>query len=332
MPLQHNQYRYFVRDALRNYTDDFLPQNAGNPYSFVLNGVPYAVHIFEVQESGANRSPEENRIQFSISHRQQMIAHRDRGDMSAVLGVCPVSSVIFAWEAEHAMSLQADPTASMYGKWAMEDQAKNRVVGVHRFRARYLGRYANSIAFPIDALGVYLENMVLFHRAADSDDTLESLSTSVLSPGFTEAEIHVEGSRELLKATHSRKPRSPQFRQAVMDAYESACCVCGRQLGLVEAAHIIPHAHNDSTDDVVNGIALCVAHHRMYDSALLLPDANGTMRLNSERAEFLRELGLQGGLDEIAELDGQRYRLPDDVNCQPAKDKLQRGYDLRINS
>lgn len=331
MPIQPKQFRYFVRDALRGYSDDFLPLNAENPYSFLLNDREYVAHISLVHESGASRSAEENRIQVSTASREQLAAQFQPGQC-AVLGVCPDSGVFFAWEAEHAVSLQAQYTASMYGAWDMEAQALAGEIGVHRFQSKNLQRATNSIAFSADLLGVYLENMGVFHRAALRDESLGELQAGVLSADFVDTHVETDRGQESVRSARTRKPRSPQFRQAVMDAYESACCVCGWQLGLVEAAHIIPHAHNDSTDDIVNGIALCVAHHRMYDSALLLPGADGTMRVNPERAEFLRELGLQGGLDEIAELDGQRYRLPDDVNSQPAKDKLQRGYDLRINS
>lgn len=56
-----------------------------------------------------------------------------------------------------------------------------------------------------------------------------------------------------------------------LDAYKKTCCVCRRQLGLVQAAHIIPHSEPDSPNTVQNGLAMCIEHHRLYDDSLLLP-------------------------------------------------------------
>ena len=43
--------------------------------------------------------------------------------------------------------------------------------------------------------------------------------------------------------------------------------MCGIQLGLIDAAHIIPHSNEKGTDDLDNGISLCPLHHRAYDRA-----------------------------------------------------------------
>lgn len=76
--------------------------------------------------------------------------------------------------------------------------------------------------------------------------------------------------------------RDPSFRQKVLDEYEERCSVCdldirlGEQLLGVEAAHIQWHSH-EGPDEVANGLALCLLHHKALDrGALGLEERKGT--------------------------------------------------------
>ena len=60
--------------------------------------------------------------------------------------------------------------------------------------------------------------------------------------------------------------------------------MCGIQLDLVDAAHIVPHAHPKGLDAVSNGLALCALHHRSYDTGLLYVDGEYSIHLNSAKA------------------------------------------------
>jgi len=67
-----------------------------------------------------------------------------------------------------------------------------------------------------------------------------------------------------------RVARSPQFRVGVLEAYGHRCAVCStspqvgeRRFG-VEAAHI-QWVTEEGPDEVQNGLALCVMHHRGFD-------------------------------------------------------------------
>lgn len=68
--------------------------------------------------------------------------------------------------------------------------------------------------------------------------------------------------------------RDPDFRPDVLRAYSYQCAVCGFDLKLentslgLEAAHIQWHNHG-GPDEVNNGIALCVRHHKMFDKGAL---------------------------------------------------------------
>ncbi|WKZ69380.1 MAG: HNH endonuclease [Melioribacteraceae bacterium] len=65
--------------------------------------------------------------------------------------------------------------------------------------------------------------------------------------------------------------RSRGFRQAIIEAYDFKCAICGLKIYSpnkyqweVEAAHIIPHSKNGK-DDIWNGLSLCRFHHWAFD-------------------------------------------------------------------
>ena len=82
---------------------------------------------------------------------------------------------------------------------------------------------------------------------------------------------------QIVKST--RVGRSAAFRQIILQAYGSQCCVCNGSLvdlsGLyeTEAAHVVPKSHNGS-DDARNGIALCRKHHWAFDRGMFGIDDN----------------------------------------------------------
>lgn len=65
-------------------------------------------------------------------------------------------------------------------------------------------------------------------------------------------------------------PRDPAFREHVLRAYEYRCCVCGYDIRLghqyagLEAAHI-KWVQANGPDTIVNGLALCSLHHKIFD-------------------------------------------------------------------
>lgn len=67
-----------------------------------------------------------------------------------------------------------------------------------------------------------------------------------------------------------RLQRDPNFRRAVLTAYERRCAICDFDMRIdddlvaVEAAHIKWHAAG-GPDAVPNGLALCTLHHRTFD-------------------------------------------------------------------
>ena len=106
--------------------------------------------------------------------------------------------------------------------------------------------------------------------------------------------------------TGGNAPRDPDFRHAVLRAYERRCTVCEFDLQIagdlfgLEAAHIRWHSHR-GPDVVPNGLALCVFHHRALDRGVIgLERAAGAHRLlvsnevSGQSAAFRELLGTRG--------------------------------------
>lgn len=77
--------------------------------------------------------------------------------------------------------------------------------------------------------------------------------------------------RQKTQVTNIVNLRSRSFRQAIIEAYNFKCAVCGLKIHSprnhrweVEAAHIIPHSYNGK-DDIWNGLSLCRIHHWAFD-------------------------------------------------------------------
>ena len=122
------------------------------------------------------------------------------------------------------------------------------------------------------------------------------------------------------QAMYRRSWRDPDFRDAVLHAYDHRCAVCDFDLQVrhdsfgLEAAHIMWHAAG-GPDQVPNGLALCTLHHRALDW--------GVLGLEPESGEYhlLVSSELQGhsrAFDEMLNLQGKRLRPPQDKELQPA--------------
>ncbi len=124
-----------------------------------------------------------------------------------------------------------------------------------------------------------------------------------------------EGERSL-----PRPPRrDPEFREAVLRAYERRCAVCDFDLRIadasfgLEAAHIMWHSHG-GPDEVPNSLALCTFHHKAFD--------RGVIGLEPESGEYRvlvsNELsGQSPAFREVLDLRHRSLRPPQEEEFQP---------------
>ena len=110
-----------------------------------------------------------------------------------------------------------------------------------------------------------------------------------------------------LRAVNTRR-RGSNFREYVLKAYEYKCAICGFDVKLghspigLEASHIKWHAAG-GPNQVVNGLTLCVLHHKLFDrgaftlskqlEVLVSDDAHGSvgfqewlMRFHGKKINF----------------------------------------------
>lgn len=337
MTFDRSLLHYFVRDAVRNYSEEFSVVSRDNPAQILLNGRPYSVHVSFVHDSGNHRDNEDEvRIQISRTLIEEQRKRAAAGKGVAFVGFFDDGKAFVAWDPRHVFSLEAKKVVSVYARQSQRQRVFAHLAAVHDFHAKFLDETSFAIALPSYALGFYLENLEHFHRVR-TERVLQSLMRD--QAGFLadpelgirgELELEDEGKRERFTYTRTGYKRDPRFSLDVLDAYKRTCCVCGRQLGLVQAAHIIPHSEPDSPNSVNNGLALCIEHHRLYDDALLLPGPGRKLVFNARRAEYLHQTHQQRGLDEIAAKEGSEYAGPANRDHEPDEDYIKRGLAIRL--
>ncbi|WP_408959424.1 HNH endonuclease [Natrinema sp. 74] len=126
-----------------------------------------------------------------------------------------------------------------------------------------------------------------------------------------------------------RRARDSAFTEAVRDAYDERCAVCGSKRVSpagnpeVEAAHIYPKSMN-GRDHVQNGIALCKLHHWAFDC--------GWISLSDDYEILVKDESGLDGYDEFSPLEEDRIRLPEEDDKRPhpkflAEHRQMNGFD-----
>jgi len=337
MALDRELLFYFVRDALAPYSENFRIIDRQNPVRIRLNGENYSTHVSYVHDSGnARDNDDEVRIQLGRRLIEEQRERQERGDRVAFIGFFETGDTFLAWDPRHVFSLKASTVVSIYGRQSQRSSVARNQAAVHQFNAKTLAEQSFTIALPATALGFYLENIKNFH-SLQSEGAIVDLVTRN-SEAFSDTglgssgEIDIDGGETREKFTFERTAylRDPRFKKWVLEAYDQTCCICDRQLGIVQAAHIIPHSVEGSPNHVTNGLALCIDHHRLYDDALLLPGPGNRLVFNKNRAEYLRQTHQAKGLAEISTFHGRTFNVPKDPERQPRDEFLQRGIELRM--
>lgn len=148
------------------------------------------------------------------------------------------------------------------------------------------------------------------HGAADEASITALLNEATAAFNETEpgadltTSIDVPSERKRLLRSVSVLSRDAGFRCRVLEAYGYKCAVSQMQLGLVDAAHVLPVCEDGSHDRVSNGVSLLPQFHRAFDSGLIYLTPKYKMRLNEARVTQLDRRGLSGGLDDLRDALG----------------------------
>ena len=105
--------------------------------------------------------------------------------------------------------------------------------------------------------------------------------------------------------------------------------MCGIQLRLLDAAHILSAAHPDSTDETSNGISLCALHHRAYDGGFVTFGSKYRVHVNEPLERKLSDLRLDGGLESFKSRLFSVLKVPPDRNDRPSALNVEKANRLR---
>jgi putative restriction endonuclease len=115
------------------------------------------------------------------------------------------------------------------------------------------------------------------------------------------------------------------FRPRVLRAYGTRCAMC--RLGhapLLDAAHILPDAHERGDPIVPNGLALCKIHHAAYDADILGVRPDYVVEVRRDILDEIDGPMLRHGLQEM---HGATINAPHSPGERPDRDRLELRYE-----
>lgn len=286
------------------------------------------VYIWNLTFGGRVTLPDEWRIQVTglpeIGGSQQFVP--EIGGKTMILGWCDDLGVFAAYDVnKHLGPLGGSPSIQIRQP-ALEAAHINGLA--HHFKGEEEVAFAVKPAY----MGTYLQNMDALHACGSSGEALRLLEAICDDPESVddrEIEDQVPEPRRFAVVATKKALRDANFKERVLTAYSNACAMCGIQLRLLDAAHILPAAHPDSTDETSNGIALCALHHRAYDRGFITFDARYRIHRNEPMERELVARGLDGGIANFRARLFPVIGVPPDRADRPAAAYIERVNELR---
>ena len=312
-----------VVDACRHRTDAVLYVEGRNPFTLSVDG--HIVTFFAANVGHAHRTdPDEYRIQCPGDLPQELGRHAENGRSVVIIGYNAGSDTFSAWEpALFVRRSRRTQRFSLYTRLSSHLRASSHGFAIYRDSSGQ-----NVLQFRSEFLGLYLPHSDAMHQATESDlRRIMAAYGEVRSGVISKKSVSVAKRR--IEVTHSQYFRSPQFRQAVLNAYGNRCAMCGIQLELIEAAHLVPHRHPQGLDVVPNGVALCTLHHKSLDTGLVYIDANYSIRTNSVRLSYLARMQRIDGARQFDRQLRSEIALPEDPVDFPLPENIELGNQLR---
>lgn len=266
---------------------------------------------------GAKRASNEYRIQLTGTVPQQMP---------------DIITVILGWHAGYGVFSGFDiERHSGQNSQSPSIQVKEETLkGAHQ-KAFSVSQRQNGelvVAFRPELLVDYILNARALHQQGITKTDLSLLNDLGTVPAV-DLENVATTERKRVIATIARNYRAADFRARVLGAYRHQCAMCGVQLKLVDAAHIIPVASDLSTDETKNGIALCKLHHFAYDRNLISFDSNYVIEVSSAETSRLGVENLAGGIQTFQENLRTAIMLPSDRRDYPSSAYIERSREVR---
>lgn len=278
------------------------------------------VYIWNITPGGRGRAANEYRIQKTMTLTAQP------GARNLVLGWWDDVGVFVGWDfRQHAGAAGSSPSMQVSEEALRQALASGFAPYVNQ-------NGETAVAFRPDFMGTYIEFLEPLHDSGTVPAEAAILSKIAEDPDDVEdAEIDadVAGPRKTAILTTKKALRALDFGRRVLTAYGHACAMCNTQLRLIDGAHILPVAHEDSTDQTSNGVALCALHHRAYDRGLVTFDASMKVLINASIVAQLKADDRAGGLASFQKGLRPLITIPPDKRDRPAAKFVDAANSLR---
>jgi putative restriction endonuclease len=314
-----------IVDALTTTGASVLLLRRDHPFELSVTRRGHAfrarIYIWNITHGGgAMRAADEFRIQIT---GVSLPLDSPAGYRMLILGWEEKTQVFAAFDPRYHHSPSSASPSIQISRATLDRAATTRAIVLQR-----RGNDEIAAALPPTLLAVYCEAQPAIHALAATDARLLQAVLAGNQPSEPELAGLPPDRRRLITLV-SALQRDARFREQVLHAYASACAVCGTQLNLVEAAHIVPVAIPGSTDETSNGIALCSLHHDAYDQALIGITDNYDVVVSQAALADLSTKGLAGGDAALSNGLRQRIALPATQNDQPNPRYLRQGLAVR---
>ncbi|MEK6752572.1 MAG: HNH endonuclease [Chloroflexota bacterium] len=267
------------------------------------------IYIWHLTHGGGKARPkDEYRIQITGVDKFEPL----QGGKTLILGYWKEADVFAGFDVrKHLGRLGSSPSMQI-----REDALRKAYV--NGFEPCDKGNKEVAIAFRPDFFVDYLQSLEPLHDFGQSTRDISVLSEVAQNPEINIADIQIQNvARKTTVVSVSKKLRDVGFRKRVLTAYSFHCAVCGIQLKLVEAAHIIPVNHDNGTDETRNGIALCALHHKAYDQSLITIVEDYSIQISRNRVSELQNQRISDGLAKFSQDLRPIIILPPAVSDRP---------------
>ena len=325
-------HRVLVRSITEAFAESkaiavIVPSESGNPRRFVVraeqNHFEVWIYIWSLTHGGgAARPRDEYRIQLTgVSSPLQM---NSSGGPTLLMGFESNTKCFAGFDVEKHHTFSTNSPSIQIPLTTLHEALQNGLSFARK------GNNEVAIGVRPDQFLTYVQNARILHKqGAYADVSRLLLQAAKLEAVDIEELESLSPERQRIVSTVSRLSRDANFRLKVLNAYERRCSVTRIQLGLVDAAHILPVGIDGSTDDVSNGISLSPTYHRAYDKGLIFLDESLVMKINAERISELGAQGLTGGMDDFSAYLNKGIHLPQDRDQWPDSQMIQEANRVR---
>lgn len=323
--LNPKDLKYLLIDSLKHYSEDITYIAGNNPYTFNINKKTVHIFIHNVHDTGKGR-PNQDECRIQVNETPNFLAAKNSGKPVLFFGYLADQNIFTAWNPFiQTERINRRKVISLYSRFSAQKKAAKQGISTYVDDQSQI-----IISFKPEYLGLYIENFEQMHQS--NEETLLQLINKSDSAKETEKEIgeQVNIERQKFTVTHKRFRRDTRFREMIYDAYNGRCSICGIQLELVEAAHIIPHSNENGTDDIKNGVCLCALHHKAYDNGLIYIKEDYSIEINSSKLRYLEKIHRDGGIMKFKELQqGNKLTLPSSHIFYPSPEFIKIANHLR---